>query len=177
MTRMSFMNKEEFTRLANNKHNYRYDYYNVEFVNMTTNVSIVCKEHGTFSITPSKHIHGYMCPACGKDERARKTILRNKTGAISQEAFINRCISKHPVLNYANTVYSGSNKRITVECTKHGEFNQFVSYFFSKNGGCQQCSQYKVILERINKSKIIQGKGRQPICIFRKPSIAKYNFY
>lgn len=45
-------------------HGYRYDYSNVDYINMRTKVSITCSVHGEFLQTPDKHLLGHGCPKC-----------------------------------------------------------------------------------------------------------------
>ncbi len=42
----------------------RFDYSKVEYVSKDEAVEIICKEHGSFHITPEYHIYGYICPKC-----------------------------------------------------------------------------------------------------------------
>ena len=45
-------------------HGRKYDYSQVHYVDDSTNVEIVCKEHGIFKQTPSNHKSGKGCSAC-----------------------------------------------------------------------------------------------------------------
>ena len=58
----------EFIKKANEIHNNKYDYSNVNYVNTNTPVSIICPIHGSFIQTPSKHLAGRGCPSCGIDK-------------------------------------------------------------------------------------------------------------
>jgi hypothetical protein len=40
----------------------KYDYSKVNFIDMDTNVVIICKKHGEFQITPKNHLLGRGCP-------------------------------------------------------------------------------------------------------------------
>lgn len=40
--------KTKFIEKAKNKHGDKYDYSKVEYINSTTKVCIICKEHGEF---------------------------------------------------------------------------------------------------------------------------------
>jgi len=57
---------ETFVLRANEKHNNKYDYSLVKYVNSYSNVIITCPEHGKFEQTPHSHLKGYGCMNCGK---------------------------------------------------------------------------------------------------------------
>lgn len=59
------MNTYEFIRRANLKHNNKYDYSKVKFVNSQTKVCIICPEHGEFWQQANNHLQGNGCPKCG----------------------------------------------------------------------------------------------------------------
>lgn len=58
------LTKEQFIERAIATHGNVYDYSNVEYISSTTKVSIICKKHGPFSMTPANHIFGQACPKC-----------------------------------------------------------------------------------------------------------------
>lgn len=61
---------EEFIERANKVHNRKYDYSKAVYVNDSTNVYIICPEHGCFLQKPANHIwlkHG--CPICAINRR------------------------------------------------------------------------------------------------------------
>lgn len=58
--------KEEFIIKATKIHGTKYNYNNVDYINMHTSVNIVCLNHGLFSQTPNNHIFSKNgCPKCG----------------------------------------------------------------------------------------------------------------
>ena len=56
---------DEVIKLFIKRHNNKYDYSKVEYVNSSTKVCIICPEHGEFWQTPHKHLSGQGCPKCG----------------------------------------------------------------------------------------------------------------
>ena len=56
----------DFIRVANDIHNYIYDYSNVDYINSNTKIIITCRIHGNFQQAPNKHLLGRGCPKCGK---------------------------------------------------------------------------------------------------------------
>lgn len=53
-----------FKKLAIEKHNHKYVYDKVLYVNSTTKVCITCPLHGDFWQTPSEHLRGSGCRSC-----------------------------------------------------------------------------------------------------------------
>lgn len=67
------MSCQEFIQRASLKHSQKYDYTNVNYVNMRTKVTIKCPKHGVFQQTPLCHLRGTGCPMC-KIEASKKDI-------------------------------------------------------------------------------------------------------
>ncbi len=55
---------EEFVERSNKIHNNKYNYDKVIYVNLETNVEIICKKHTSFFQTPSVHLLGSGCSLC-----------------------------------------------------------------------------------------------------------------
>ena len=53
-----------FIEKANHIHKNKYDYSLVNYINSKTKVKIICKNHGVFEQSPSKHILKRGCPKC-----------------------------------------------------------------------------------------------------------------
>ena len=58
------LTKNEFIERAQVIHKGKYDYSNVDYINYSTKVRIICPEHGEFWQTPNNHLFGVGCPAC-----------------------------------------------------------------------------------------------------------------
>ena len=54
----------EFIERSNKKHLGKYDYSQVSYVNNRKTIRIMCKEHGNFDQTPTRHLGGDGCPHC-----------------------------------------------------------------------------------------------------------------
>ena len=61
--------KNIFIEKSNKKHNKKYDYSKVEYIDSTTKVCIICPEHGEFWQTPQAHVRGNSCPLCSNKKR------------------------------------------------------------------------------------------------------------
>ena len=65
---------EEFIKKANEKHNDKYKYSNVKYVDAKTKVCIICSEHGEFWQTPDSHARGCGCPKCNLSHLERSVM-------------------------------------------------------------------------------------------------------
>jgi hypothetical protein len=58
-------NKNEFIEKAKKKHKFKnYNYSNINYINNSTKISILCPIHGIFFQTPQIHLRGGGCPKC-----------------------------------------------------------------------------------------------------------------
>jgi hypothetical protein len=65
---------EDFIEKANLRHNYLYDYSNVEYKLSRQQITIFCKIHGNFKQTPNDHLNGCGCPKCCNGKFSRICI-------------------------------------------------------------------------------------------------------
>ena len=121
--------REEFIKEATEKHEGKYDYSKVEYVNNRKKVCIICPkpEHGEFWQVPSSHLSGCGCPKCyGKY-------------APTTEEWI---VSAHKVhgdkYDYSKVKYVDAKTKVCIKCTDHGEFWQLPSNHL-RGQGCPTC--------------------------------------
>ena len=71
------LTKEEMIENFEKKHNYKFDYTKMVYVNNYTKITIICPVHGDFPQTPANHAMGTGCPQCrsSKGERAVHRFL------------------------------------------------------------------------------------------------------
>lgn len=128
------LTKEVFTERAIGKFGEVFDYSQVIYKGIDTEVLISCPEHGEFLQTPYNHLlskHG--CPKCGI-----KAAAQSKEKDL--ESFIKKARSIHgTTYSYDNSVYSSAKEKITITCPAHGDFTQLVSGHLS-GYGCKQCA-------------------------------------
>ena len=55
---------EQFIERSRLKHDNRYDYRNVNYINSKIKVKIICTIHGEFEQSPANHLRGNGCPHC-----------------------------------------------------------------------------------------------------------------
>lgn len=67
--------QNDFIEKARKIHQNKYDYSKVKYINNTTNVCIICPEHGEFWQTPATHLSGSGCKEC-KISKLEERVLR-----------------------------------------------------------------------------------------------------
>lgn len=133
VTRNSRGSTSGFIAAAIAVHGERYSYGRVEYVNNSTKVSIVCPVHGAFQQTPGNHLAGKGCRKCASQAAANRYRKR-------PESFLAQAQRVHGnEYDYSNTVYSGARDKLTIECRKHGKFEQQAGAHLAGQG-CPRCA-------------------------------------
>lgn len=95
------------------------------------------------------------CQECGKQYKSNRgkrvtkycgsdcyNAFRNKSTdprTISQDEFLRRCTARHgDKYDYSKVVYLGSDKKVVVVCSKHGDFSQSATNH-AQGQGCPKC--------------------------------------
>lgn len=139
-------NKKDFITKANKKHNNKYDYSKVSYINNQTKVCIVCKKHGPFLQTPNAHLAGYGCLECGKEKIS-------ETNLSSNEDFVKKSKQIHgDKYNYSKVEYKHSDKNVTIICKKHGEFKQKPRTHLAGKG-CPICGRIQRTINNSSNTK------------------------
>lgn len=116
--------KEQFLEKIKNK---PYDYSLCVFIDNTTPIKIICKEHGVFVQTPVYHLTKYgVCPKC---------VLINKGNNFLSKAKAK--FKNH--INYDKFVYTGSTSDSIFICSQHGEFLQSPTLHLMATEPCPVC--------------------------------------
>lgn len=128
---MKKLTTEEFIEKANLTHNNKYSYESSIYINTRTNITITCPIHGEFKQLPNNHIRGQRCPKC----------FGNKTK--TTEEFIEEAKSLHNnFYDYSLTTYKNNKTKVTINCFKHGIFEQSPNSHLSGKG-CPKCGAIK----------------------------------
>jgi very-short-patch-repair endonuclease len=139
--------RETFIEKSKEIHGDKYIYDKVEYKNNREKVIIICREHGEFLQTPSKHIYGQNCNKCSGHYTP------------TPEEFIEKCIKKHGnKYDYSQTIYTSNKEYINIICKIHGVFRQNANSHLL-GCGCGKCSGNftKTNKEFIENSKEIHG--------------------
>jgi len=123
---------DEYLEKARLKHNDKYDYSLVDYINNKSKIKIICPKHGFFEQKLKNHLNGSGCFKCAVENIS-----------LTQLEFIERANKKHNYkYDYVNTVYVNAHTKIKIICSKHGEFSQLP--FDHLNGsGCSKCKESK----------------------------------
>lgn len=125
----------DFFAKAKLKHGDRYDYSEVEYINNTTKVCIICREHGKFFQAPVKHVRGQNCPKCAKNKK------------LTTAEFIDKAIFIHgSFYDYSQVSYRNIDAKIDIICPHHGLFSQ-IPYDHLQGHGCIKCGNHNLTQE------------------------------
>jgi len=117
----------QFIVRANKKHNNKYDYSKVQYINIKTKVIITCPEHEDFEQTPHDHFMGRGCPKCAGNIK------------LELNQFIVRANKKHNnKYDYSKVQYINTYTKVIITCLKHGDFKQAPQYHLA-GSGCPKC--------------------------------------
>ena len=126
---------ERFIEESTLKHGGKYDYSLVTDVRDKSKVKIICPTHGVFEQRSDHHRRrGCGCRKC-------EDILTRTRLTYSTEEFIGLVNTQHlGKYTYPNTVYTGGETLVKIECPVHGEFTQIAAYHLQGHG-CQKCGR------------------------------------
>lgn len=126
---------EEFARRGAQVHGEgRYNYDKVEYVNVSSPVTITCPKHGDFQQSYDGHINkGYGCPQCANEERRYSFDDFAKE---AHEVWGNEYI--YPMQKLTN-----HHVPLRIICPKHGEFYKRRDAFLRDKQGCPKCVEEK----------------------------------
>jgi hypothetical protein len=127
------LSTEDFLARAKAVHGDRYDYNCTQYQSKRKKVKIICREHGEFLQPPLNHLAGYGCIQC---HRAKANNHKLDT-----EQFIRRARLTHGDLyDYSSTNYIHSQRKLTVTCRVHGNF-EVTAAAHVQGRGCKRCVQ------------------------------------
>lgn len=169
---MKRLDTSEFIKRAIAKHGEKYDYSKTVYVNCSTNVCIICPEHGEFWQNPVNHYNrGDGCPMCGYG-------ITRKSWSRSTDDFIkDATIAHNGKYDYSKVQYIRNNKNVIITCPIHGDFAQTPASHLC-GSGCPECTGKKVrttedFIEKATKihhgvydySKVKYIKTSKKVCI------------
>jgi len=145
-------NTETFIKKARAVHGDRYNYSEVKYDGLLSQISIICEDHGLFFQTPKCHLSGSGCNDCGR----LQSIEGYKNRTIDYDKLTKKFIEKARKIhedkyNYSKVKYVNSYTKIIIICKIHKEFEQTPSGHLSSKG-CPNCGKES----RINTLKNIE---------------------
>lgn len=135
-----------FIEKARKIHGDKYDYSKVVYRNSAKGVTIICPEHGEFTMTPNCHINMKNgCPKCA----GRR---------LNTKDWIERFRSVHgDKYDYSNVTYVDNSTKVCIICPEHGEFWQTPAKHYSNKQGCPICGKRKIgEVRKITKEEYIE---------------------
>ena len=127
---------DDFIKMSKIKHNNKYEYSLVEYVNSHTKVKIICPRHGTFKQTPNDHLNWHGCDKC-KSELTGDLFRSNTVEFIKKAEIIHG--GKY---DYGQTTYINNHTKVKIICPEHGEFLQTPNDHLG-GAGCPNCFKSK----------------------------------
>lgn len=131
---MPLKTQEQYILDAKAKHNNKYSYHNLVYINDKSYVTVTCPIHGDYEQGARSHLNGRGCHKC---------YLENK--AYDTKTFIDKARTIHlDYYDYSKVVYTLSREKVTITCPEHGDFPQTPNDHLSGKG-CLKCG-----LKRLN---------------------------
>ena len=145
--------KKKFIEKATKRHDNKYDYSKVEYVDSLTKVCIICPEHGEFWQTPQAHVRGNGCPKCAN-------IKRGDTFRSNNDEFIARANEIHSgKYIYDNASYVNAVTKVPILCLEHGTF-WMTPMAHLRGQGCPKCSGRGLTTDEVV-SRFIEKHGEK----------------
>lgn len=144
-----------------------FDFSSSEYINSRTPIDIKCNICENIITIKPKHISNLRCKKCDKSKIFQSFLIR------ANEIHGNK-------YDYSLVVYEKNNKKVSIICPHHGEFEQRPDNHL-EGKGCLKCNESKGErkIEKIliqNKIKYIKQKTFDD-CISIKKRKFKYDFY
>lgn len=153
---MKIERKERFIKKAKEKHENKYDYSKVEYVDAHTKICVICPIHGEFWITPNSHLNGSACPECGRNKK------------MTTENFIKRAKEIHgDKYDYSKVEYTNNKIKVCVICPIHGEFYVSPANHLRERG-CPKCRTRDNIIKKYEVDKPMTIKRHNIDSFIRK---------
>ena len=151
-SRLREKNKEKFLRRAKEKYGDKYSYNLNEYTDSKTPITITCPKHGSYSMTPDRHLNKkYGCRECAKE-----SII--SAFSMTKDEFIKRARKKYgDKYDYSLVDYKNMRTKVKIICPVHGLFEQAPAKHLE--GECNRCAKEKMWAKnprRITTEKFIE---------------------
>lgn len=99
----------------------KYDYTESEYSSFKEPISVKCniENHGSFKVTPQKHLNGQGCPLCSQIERYGHISISQENLKNHHSLLIKTLQEKHPNLIFDN--FTMNDDGYTFDCPEHGK--------------------------------------------------------
>jgi hypothetical protein len=167
--RFSLFLERSFNRFGN-----FFDLCQVEYVNTTTPITIVCPHHGAFRATPDTFIHAkHGCSKCADTKMGQLEKERAK-----QKFLINSPLIHDFKYDYSRCVYIDAHTRVLLGCPQHGDFWVTPTSHMNMQVGCPICAKYnQTIYSKSYFDKRPLLKSLDGVCYLLKASCSNENYF
>lgn len=161
-----------FIKKCIERHGNKYDYSLVDYINSSTNVTIICPKHGEFKQIAKEHKGGAGCTLCSYERLSGRPPMK-------RAEFIFKCQLVHKdTYDYSVTEYEHSHKSVSVNCPKHGVFKIRATDHL-QGGKCKRCKTSKGE-QRVYNALVDLGvnfvtEHSFPDCVYIRP--LRFDFY
>lgn len=147
------VDEKAFIPKAIARHGDRYDYSKTVYRHSLEPVTIICRQHGEFEQTPTKHLTGPGCKKCSWEKLSK----HHNQG---KEEFVRKSKLIHgDRYDYSNAEYIAARKPVSIICREHGEFTQEARSHLQGNG-CPYCAGVIRTTERFIEMASERHNGR-----------------
>lgn len=139
--------KEQFKK----KNTHNLDFSKVDYVDMNTEVNVICPIHSEIQLKPFQILRNCCCPQC-RDEKLRE--LRT-----TKEHFIEEATEIHKgKYIYTDVEYKGVLEKVCIICPTHGKFLQ-TPHDHLQGCGCPKCGLESRVKKRTDTIESFIEKG------------------
>jgi len=126
--------KEEYLAKCKELHNSKYEYDLDNYINLKSEIIIICPVHGKFNQQACVHLSGSGCTQCGIISRTEKWKLT------TEEVIARAKIVHGDTYLYDEFLYTTHHGHVTIICRVHGPFTQNPWNHLSGTG-CKRCTK------------------------------------
>lgn len=128
---------KEFISQAKLVHGDKFSYDRSEYKTALENITVTCKVHGDFEITPDSHKRGNGCAKC-------KFVMLGNRNRGTLENFLLRAKKHHGErYDYSKVDYKDSKQKLEIICKEHGSFFQSANSH-GMGRGCPDCGDVEI---------------------------------
>lgn len=122
-------------------HNSVYDYTNSIYSGYKNNISIICKNHGEFVVSPKRHIEHQGCPLCAQIKQFGHVSISKENLNNYRNILLDYLTLKYSEFNFSN--FDIINKKFHFKCNTHGDI-------VHNSIECKECSNINANIKHLN---------------------------
>jgi len=152
------INISNFIKIANEKHNNKFNYSLVKYNGANTKIKIICPIHGEFEQLARKHLKGEGCMYCGGTNKKTTEEFINQSIKINEDKY-----------DYSLCEYKGDKIKIKLICKEHNKTIEVSPYSHLRSKySCPICNNRNHRLSKIKRA--IENKtNNYPLAPFFNP--------